>query len=41
MIVLRDIDVYSVCERHLLPFFGRALIAEFMQLVRAPRASVT
>lgn len=27
MIVLRDIDFYSTCEHHLLPFFGRIHIA--------------
>lgn len=24
MIMVRDIDVYSMCEHHLIPFFGRA-----------------
>jgi GTP cyclohydrolase I len=27
MIVVRDIEVYSLCEHHLLPFFGRAHVA--------------
>lgn len=26
MIVVRDIEVYSLCEHHILPFFGRAHI---------------
>lgn len=27
MIILRDIPFYSMCEHHLLPFFGRAHVA--------------
>ncbi len=27
MIVLRDLDFFSLCEHHLLPFFGRAHVA--------------
>jgi len=31
MIVQRDIDFYSLCEHHLLPFFGRAHVAYIPQ----------
>src|SRR5438046_9912989 len=27
MIVLKDIDFYSLCEHHILPFFGKAQVA--------------
>jgi GTP cyclohydrolase I len=27
MVLVRDIEVYSICEHHLLPFFGRAHVA--------------
>jgi GTP cyclohydrolase I len=27
MVVVRDVDFYSLCEHHLLPFFGRAHVA--------------
>lgn len=27
MITIRDIEIYSICEHHLLPFFGKAHVA--------------
>jgi GTP cyclohydrolase IA len=27
MVILRDIDFYSMCEHHMLPFFGKAHVA--------------
>lgn len=27
MVIVRDIEVYSMCEHHMLPFFGRAHVA--------------
>ncbi len=39
MILVKDIDLYSLCEHHLLPFYGRCHVAYFPGEDKVPGAS--